>query len=173
MISYRTPTIDDAQMLADLGRQTFVDTFGSLYSARNLQMFLETTYSLAALQIDFNNPERLFRVAEDSESQMVGYCKLGMVNGFPGPFDGRRVMELKQLYLKATYQGVGVADQLMQWALDEARSGGYDDIVLSVFSENPRAMRFYQRYGFEKYMDYFFMVGDHRDEEFLYRLKLI
>jgi diamine N-acetyltransferase len=172
MINYRTPTLDDAQALADLGRQTFVDTFGTLYSTENLQPFLEANYSLAALQADLNNHEHLLQVAEEANGQMIGYCKLAMANSFPGPFEGRHVMMLKQLYLKAAYHGMGVADQLMEWTLGEARSRGYDDIVLSVFSENPRAQRFYQRYGFEKYMDYFFMVGDHRDEEFLYRLKV-
>jgi diamine N-acetyltransferase len=171
MIAFRTPTFDDAQALATLGRETFVDTFGPLYSAENLRRFVEETYSLAALQRDLSNPERLFRVAE-ADGAMIGYCKLGLVNGFPGPFEGRRVMEFKQLYLKAEHQGSGVANQLMDWALGEARHAGFDDIVLSVFSENPRAQRFYQRYGFEKYMDYFFMVGDQRDAEFLYRLKL-
>jgi diamine N-acetyltransferase len=171
MISYRTPTYEDAQALATLGRETFAHTFGTLYAPENLRRFVEETYSLTALQRDLNNPERLFRVAED-DGDMIGYCKLGLVNGFPGPFEGRRVMELKQLYLKADYKGAGIANTLMDWALGEAHSGGFDDIVLSVFSENPRAQRFYQRYGFEKYMDYFFMVGDHRDEEFLYRLKL-
>ncbi len=171
MITYRTPGADDAQALANLGRETFVETFGPLYSAENLRRFIDETYSLAALQSDLANPARRFCVAETAD-QMVGYCKLGLVNGFPGPFEGRQVMELKQLYLRADQKGSGVADKLMAWALGEAKVGNFDDIVLSVFSENPRAQRFYQRYGFEKYMDYFFMVGDHRDEEFLYRLKL-
>jgi diamine N-acetyltransferase len=169
MIYYRTPTIDDAQALADLGRETFVDTFGTLYSAENLQHFLTQTYALAALQTDLSNAERLFQVAE-ADGVMIGYCKLGTTNSFPGPFDGRRVMELKQLYLRSGHKGTGVADTLMQWALAQAK--GYDDIALSVYSDNPRAQRFYQRYGFEKYMDYFFMVGTHRDEEYLYRLQL-
>jgi diamine N-acetyltransferase len=169
MIEYRTPTADDAQALADLGQETFVQAFGHLYSAVNLNLFLQETYALCALQADLANPERLFQVAED-DGRMIGYCKLGLANHFPGPFENRRVMEFKQLYLRDGYKGVGAADQLMKWALH--MSQGYDDIVLSVYSDNPRAQRFYQRYGFEKYMDYFFMVGDHRDEEYLYRLKL-
>jgi diamine N-acetyltransferase len=169
MITYRTPTMKDAQDLADLGRDTFVHSFGHIYSPDNLNRFLAETYSLRTVQTDLANPERLFQVAVD-ESRMIGYCKLGLTNHFPGPFEGRRVMEFKQLYLVDGYKGVGIADKLMQWALSMAH--GYDDMVLTVYSENPRAQRFYQRYGFEKYMDYFFMVGDHRDDEYLYRLKL-
>jgi diamine N-acetyltransferase len=169
MITYRTPTLTDAQALADLGRDTFVHSFGHIYSAANLNLFLDATYSLHALQTDLENPERLFQVAEE-EDRMIGYCKLGLTNHFPGPFENRRVMEFKQLYLRDGYKGAGIADHLMQWALQMAQ--GYDDMVLSVYSDNPRAIGFYQRYGFEKYMDYFFMVGDHRDDEYLYRLRL-
>ncbi len=169
MISYRTPTLNDAQALADLGCETFVHTFGHLYSTENLNSFLEQVYSLSALQTDLANPLRLFRVAE-ADGQMIGYCKLGLVNGFPGPFAGRRVMELKQLYIREACKGAGVADSLMRWALEQAQ--GYDDMVLSVYSDNLRAQRFYHRFGFVKYMDYYFMVGNHRDEEFLYRLQL-
>jgi ribosomal protein S18 acetylase RimI-like enzyme len=43
---------------------------------------------------------------------------------------------------------------------------------LSVYSENLGAQRFYQRYGFEHVADIDFWVGNHRDDEFLYELKL-
>jgi diamine N-acetyltransferase len=169
MIIYRTPTPNDAQALADLGRDTFVHSFGHLYSTANLNLFVEDTYSLCMVKAELENTERLYQVAEE-DGRMVGYCKLGRTNHFPWPFENRRAMEFKQLYLHHDYKGIGIADQLMQWALQ--MSHGYDDMVLSVYSNNPRAQRFYQRYGFEKYMDYFFMVGGHRDDEYLYRLKL-
>lgn len=39
---------------------------------------------------------------------------------------------------------------------------------LSVYSDNPGAQRFYARYGFAKVADIHFMVGNQRDEEFLF-----
>jgi ribosomal protein S18 acetylase RimI-like enzyme len=60
----------------------------------------------------------------------------------------------------------------MRWALEQATNRGYDDMVLCVFSGNLRAQRFYQRYGFAKYMDYHFTVGDQRDHEFLFHKSL-
>jgi hypothetical protein len=41
-----------------------------------------------------------------------------------------------------------------------------------VWSENRAAQRFYARYGFAKIADIGFMVGSHRDEEFLLELRL-
>ena len=44
-----------------------------------------------------------------------------LVTGAGGQL-GRRVVELKQLYLMATHQGVGVAQQLMDWSIAEAEA---------------------------------------------------
>ena len=56
----------------------------------------------------------------------------------------------------------------MDWVLADARTEGADEIQLSVFSGNTDAQRFYHRYGFAKVADIHFMVGEQRDEEFLF-----
>jgi ribosomal protein S18 acetylase RimI-like enzyme len=68
--------------------------------------------------------------------------------------------------------GSGIGAALMEWALGEARERGADAIQLSVYSENFGAQRFYQRYGFTKIADIGFWVGEQRDAEFLYELRL-
>jgi diamine N-acetyltransferase len=170
-ITYRTPQLADAPALAEIGRQSFVDAFGHLYAESDLNAFLSQTYALAAVEADLVNPLRLFCVAEQGGA-MVGYCKLGLDMGFDIDLGARRGMELKQLYLSGAKTGSGVGSALMDWALGEARTRGYDDVILSVWSENFGAQRFYARHGFEKVGDTIFMVGTHRDEEFLYGLRL-
>lgn len=171
MIDYRPATHDDASALSELGRTSFIDAFGHLYSAENLNRFLEQVYSQAAIEADLANPLRLFRIA-GQDGAMLGYCKLGLDVTLDHDPRGRRVMELKQLYLRGRQTGSGIGAALMDWALEEARSREFDDVILSVWSENHGAQRFYARYGFEKIGDTVFMVGDHRDEEYLMGLRL-
>jgi ribosomal protein S18 acetylase RimI-like enzyme len=109
----------------------------------------------------------------EQDGDMVAYCKLGLENTFEDmPADWAGGIELKELYLDGTVQGAGVGQALMDWALTEAKARQAPAIVLSVWSENFRAQRFYQRYGFAHIADTYFMVGNHRDDEFLYGLKL-
>jgi ribosomal protein S18 acetylase RimI-like enzyme len=60
----------------------------------------------------------------------------------------------------------------MEWVLAEARRRGAAEMYLSVFTDNPRARRFYERYGFDYVGRYAFMVGTHADEDLIMRLKL-
>jgi len=60
----------------------------------------------------------------------------------------------------------------MDWSNEEARRQGADDLYLSVFVDNHRARRFYERYGFEFVGLYAFMVGTHADEDHVMRLRL-
>jgi diamine N-acetyltransferase len=170
-ITYRTPDLSDARALAALGRQSFVDAFAHLYSSENLNRFLDENYSVEALESDLANPRRIFRVVEEG-GVLFGYCKLGLDYGFDFDIGARKAMELKQLYLLGGRTGSGVGSTLTHWAIAEAKQRGYDDIILSVYSENFGAQRFYQRHGFTHIADTYFMVGDHRDDEFLYGLSL-
>lgn len=171
MIAFRTPDAHDAATLAELGRSSFVDAFGHLYTPDDLGAFLESAYSTAALKADLANPDRLFRVAEE-DGVMIGYCKLGLDLSLDYDPKGLRIMELKQLYLRGSRTGSGVGASFMDWALKEGRDRGFDAILLSVWSENHGAQRFYARYGFEKWGDTVFMVGKQADAEFLFGLRL-
>jgi diamine N-acetyltransferase len=171
MTTYRTPTAKDAAALAELGRTTFVETFGHLYSAENLKMFVEDAYSVGSIAEDISDPSRIYRVAE-VDGRMVGYCKLGLKITLDVDLGNRRGMELKQLYLRQDQVGSGIGQALMEWALEEARARQMEEVVLSVWSGNARAQRFYQKYGFSHIGNTYFMVGNHRDDEFLYGLRL-
>ena len=60
----------------------------------------------------------------------------------------------------------------MDWALGEASSRGALELYLTVFIDNHRARRFYDRYGFEAVGRYEFMVGNHADEDVIMRKAL-
>jgi diamine N-acetyltransferase len=104
------------------------------------------------------------------EGAIVGFCKLGPV-AFPGEWPPRAI-ELHQLYVLGPWQGEGVAPVLMDWALATARNRDASEVILSVYIDNHRARRFYERYGFVEIGQYTFMVGDHPDDDRLMRLAL-
>lgn len=166
-----TPSVEHAEAISKLAGETFVETFGHLYTPEDVAFFLQDTHGVAAVQRNLSDPKRAYRIAVDG-TEWIGYCQVSMETYLPLALPNRRVFELKQLYLRSGYSGRRIADQLMQWAIQWARDQQADDLLLSVFSENPRAQRFYQRHGFSQAADYYFAVGAQRDYEFIYRLPL-
>jgi diamine N-acetyltransferase len=172
MIEYRGPRLDEAEALATLGRDSFNETFAHLYSAENLALFQADVYAPDVIASELANPRRRYHVAYDA-GQMVGYCKIGFDKTLDYDLRGQTIVELKQLYVLSTHHGTGVAQVLTDWAISEAQARKADAILLSVYSDNPRGIRFYEKYGFAHVADTYFMVGNHRDDEFLYLKSLI
>lgn len=167
--TYRDPCAADAAAIQAVYVESFDAIFRHLYAAADYDLFM-AGHSVDAFAGQIADEAYAFRVAE-SDGRMVGYCKLGPPS-LPYDPEGRRCIELRQLYLLEAAKGTGVAGALMDWTIVEAKRRGAEDIWLSVYSENHRAQRFYDRYGFEKAGDFEFMVGNHADPEFLYRLRL-
>lgn len=167
-ITYRDATPADAALMAVLGPRSFSETFGHLYSPENLAAFLEK-HSEANWRGELTDPRYAVRIAEDS-GEPAGFCKIGPPSL---PFEAKgTAAELRQLYVLKPWQGAGIAPMLIEWAFDEARRRGAEELYLSVFIDNHRARKFYARYGFEAVGRYDFMVGTHADEDIVMRVKL-
>ena len=164
----RPATVADAPVIAALARQTFADTFGHLYSPENLAAFLSihTPENWAA---EIADPAYAVRLAE-ADGQPVAYMKLGPPSLPFTPPAG--AIELRQIYVLPAYHGGGLARAMLHHAIAEARARGAAALFLSVFTDNPRARRFYAREGFVEVGPYAFMVGDHADEDIVMRLDL-
>ncbi len=172
MIVWRDAGLADAAALARLGRDSFTETFGHLYRPDDLAAFLEN-HSETAWAGQLADPAYRVRIGEVREAdapRAVAYAKLGPPSL---PFEPRgRSAELRQLYVLAPWHGTGAGQTLMDWAIATARETGARDLYLSVFTENHRARRFYERQGFERVGTYAFMVGSHADEDHVMRLTL-
>jgi diamine N-acetyltransferase len=146
-------------------RTSFCDTFAHLYDPKDLADFLAKC-TLKAWASEFNDPCYGFRVAE-AHGGVVGYVKLGPLT-LPVETNANAV-ELRQLYILKDYHGMGIAHALMDWAVDEARRRCAEKLYLTVYTDNHRARRFYDRYGFEAVGRHDFKVGSHVDEDIIMR----
>ena len=167
-VTYRDATAADADALSELGRRTFVATFGHLYAPDDLDAFL-TKHDAENWEAELSNPAFAVRVVEDAGA-LVGYCKVGPAELPFTPPDG--AIELRQLYLLDAWKGAGHADALMKWALNQGMRRGASAIYLSVFTDNGRARAFYDRYGFTEVGPYAFMVGNHADADIVMKRAL-
>ena len=165
---FRNAGPNDAETLAELGRRSFVETFGHLYADEDLAAFLDT-HNAASWAQELADQAFAIRIGE-VDGQAMAYAKIGPPKL---PFEPRgQAVELRQFYVLSDWHGSGAAGELMRWVIDTARRRGGDDLYLSVFVDNARARAFYARYGFIEEGRYAFMVGAHADEDIVMRLTL-
>jgi len=167
-ITYRNATERDAAILDRIFDRSFCDTFAHLYPPEDLKSFL-TSFGIADWEAELNDPGFAFRIGE-ADREPVGYVKLGPLK-LPVDPNGPAML-LDQLYILKDYHGVGIAHALMDWSIEEGRRRGARELYLTVYIDNHRARRFYDRYGFEDVGRYAFMVGNHADEDIIMRKRL-
>ncbi len=163
----RRARADEADALAALGAETFTATFGRLYSQANLDKFLAKNHSPGAYRDLLADAGTAVWIAEDAGEQ-VGYAVAGPCT-LPVPNLPPNSGELARLYLVKAAQGAGLGKRMLETALEFLRPR-YSRIYLSVYRDNLTALRLYERLGFRKIHDYFYMVGDHADPEFIMEL---
>lgn len=164
-VTLRRAGSNDAREMARLGAATFTETFGHLYSAGDLQTFLDESHSEEAWAAKLSNPAMGIWLAElDGEPIgfiAVGPCKLPVESLEPD------AGEIQQLYVLKAHHNRRLGSQLMDVGLEWLRQEGREPLYIGVWSENLGAQRFYGRYGFEKFAEYGFPVGETVDREFI------
>jgi ribosomal protein S18 acetylase RimI-like enzyme len=159
---------EDATAIAKLGAEAFCAAFAHLYCEEDLSGFLAASHSPAKAAAEITDPGMRVKLAVGAGGELLGFCKLVLVCSWPEYARADSVIELKQLYTDPGATGRGIGAALMDWAIACGAEREAGEIQLSVYSDNHGAQRFYARYGFEKIADIHFMVGQQRDEEFLF-----
>ena len=166
--AFRDGRPGDGKALSDLFCTSFAATFGHLYAQEDIAAFL-CDKQPEQFEQQLADTAFAFRLA-DQDGKLVGFVKCGP-NELPID-EAEEAWELHQFYIAEEAKGQGISDALMEWALAEAQRRGFNDLLLSVFVDNHRARRFYERWGFVEIGRWDFMVGNHADDDRIMRVRL-
>jgi ribosomal protein S18 acetylase RimI-like enzyme len=124
------------QMLAD-------DPLGS--GRERLEDPLPESYFRAFDALD-RDPNIQLMVAEDGEGAVVGCLQLCILPGLSSQGASRGLIE--DVRVAAHCRSRGIGEQMVQWAVTEARSRGCKLVELLTHNTRVEAQRFYKRLGF-------------------------
>ena len=112
--------------------------------------FQDFARELANLPGDYSVPRgALFTALVDGK--LAGCCALRPLDSADYP----NACEMKRLYVRPAFRGLGLGRQLVEVTLDSARSGGYNCILLDTLSEMEAARALYEDLGFEEIPPYY------------------
>jgi GNAT superfamily N-acetyltransferase len=156
-MTIRRGTAADAPALAALARDTFFDTFASTNDATDMALHLERAYGVAQQTAELTDPAVITLLVEEA-GQAVAYAQL-RTGRVPDCVTGASAMELWRFYVTRDWHGRGVAQQLMERVMTEARQAGAATLWLGVWERNPRAQAFYGKCGFVDVGEHVFLFG--------------
>ena len=163
-------SLEKIEILQKIAIQTFTETFGFDNTKEQLQEYFEKSYNLSILKSDIESQESdtYFIISNNKE---VGYLKVNwgkeqtekeLDSGF----------EIQRIYILKEYQGKGFGKKLFEFSLEKAKESKCEWVWLGVWEKNYKAQNFYKKYGFEKFSEHIFSVGDKNDTDWLMRKKL-
>jgi ribosomal protein S18 acetylase RimI-like enzyme len=168
-LSIRYATTTDAALIADLSRQTFLDTFAPDNTKEDMDKFLSEQFTRGALLMEVGLKEHTFLLAYAGE-EVAGYVKLR--DGKKPPEIKGSAIEIARLYAAKGFIGKGVGRLLMQACIDEATKKEIETIWLCVWEKNQRAINFYAAWGFQKFGECEFILGNDVQHDWMMRKEL-
>jgi len=160
----------EADLIADIARKTFMETYGEMNTPENMEVYLNSQFSDEKLLEELQHPRTRFFLA--------------YLDGIPAAFtkvrDDRKAkkleeikaIEIQRIYVLQEYQGFSLGKAMLDMIKELARKDGYQTIWLQVWQKNNKAIRFYQKAGFTVFETASFLLGSSSQQDFLMRYDL-
>jgi diamine N-acetyltransferase len=169
-LTIRYATENDAALIADISRQTFYETFASLNTKANMDIFMNVQFTKGRLMLEVGQRGNIFLLAYH-DKEIAGYVKLRDTR-LPKDLDSKNAIEIARLYAMPAMIGKGVGKALMQKSIDIALEKKKDTVWLGVWKENKKAISFYTNWGFTIFGECDFILGNDLQKDWLMKKKL-
>ena len=160
----------DAELIADLSRKTFYDSFAPQNKKANMDKFMNQQFSRQKLIGEVREPGNIFFLAY-IDNEVVGYVKMKEA-AVPIDLINIPSIEIARIYSVVNRIGKGVGKKLMQTCLDIAINKEKKIVWLGVWEKNQRAIDFYIKWGFEKFGEHNFILGNDVQKDWLMKKPL-
>lgn len=166
----RKVEVAEVEILAELAKQTFHETFAHDNTEEQLQEYFEEAYALPVLTAELENPESATYFIQ-VEDKIAGYLKVNW-GAAQTEQELADAFEIQRIYILQEFQGLGLGKKVFEYSLELAQKGDFTWAWLGVWEKNFKAQGFYAKYGFEKFSEHHFPVGEKIDTDWLLKKKL-
>jgi diamine N-acetyltransferase len=169
-INVRFATKEDGPMIAELSRYTFYETFAAQNTKEDMDKFMNEQFTYDRLVQEVGSPSNIFIVAE-VDGKAAGYARL-RESGAPEILGDLPSIEIARIYALQSMIGKGIGQALLKKCIETAYEMGKRIIWLGVWEKNERAIGFYSKWGFEKFDEHDFILGNDVQRDWLMKKTL-
>lgn len=147
--AFKTSEVD---VLAKLSKKTFLESHGHSAKPKDIQHYIDNHFSTEALAQALSDSQTHFRKIL-VDNQLAGYSKL-ILNQTQPLSELNPIAKFERLYLLKGFYGLQLGKELLSDAIDIAESHQQRGLWLFVWTENEKALKFYQKSNFK-------IIGQH------------
>lgn len=166
----RKLNITDLENLQKLSITTFRETFEEVNTEEDMQKYLAENLSLEKLKSEIENPNSEFYFAEN-ENEVLGYLKINFGDA-QTENQGNEALEIERIYVLKEFFPLKIGQILFEKSVEIAQEKNMKFIWLGVWEENKRAIRFYEKNGFEIFGKHDFVLGKDVQTDLMMKLFL-
>ncbi len=169
-ITIRIASLDDIEAIMSLGIRTFRDTFDEVNTPDNMIKYISETFTQKRIGEEILEANSCYFLAEQ-DGEAIGYARVREAEAPEGVGPGK-ALEIHRLYADKKFIGKRVGYLLMSECLQYAKDNQYECVWLGVWENNDRAIAFYKRWGFERFSEHTFLLGDDAQTDWLMKKHL-
>jgi GNAT superfamily N-acetyltransferase len=170
MIDIQLAHLSDALALRDLMEQTFVDTYAVFNTPEEMQKHITKHFNLGQVEQELRD-EKVQYLLMQQNKQLIGFAKLIKDHSAKG-LEGKKVVEIERIYVARAHHGQKLGAKLMQACLDWSKDAGFETVWLGVWEQNPKALTFYEKIGFQRFGEHEFVLGTEVQNDFLMKIEV-
>ncbi|CAN5356726.1 GNAT family N-acetyltransferase [soil metagenome] len=166
-IHFRHALAADASPLGEFMARNFRAAYGHCSTPDNIAAAIDQHYGDAAQVRQIADPTRCNLIAESPDGTWLGHAQLKFGDAAPDTVSPLPAAELARFYVDSRFHGRGVAQAMMAEVRRIASGRGAASLWLSVWQDQPQAIRFYEKEGFRIAGELVFVVGDDAKDDWL------
>lgn len=170
MILLRKLTVADADVLSGVGSITVLDAHGHSAPAAVMEAYVSAAFSSETCREELADARNIF-YGLDHNGVLAGYYKI-ILNQPHAALPQQPATYMERLYVLKEHYGAQLGQQLMHHAVEVSKAAGEKSMWLNVWQGNHRAIRFYEKCGFQKIAEgVFTLPQEHTNPTWVMALK--
>ncbi|MBC7788886.1 MAG: GNAT family N-acetyltransferase [Anaerolineae bacterium] len=171
--SIRAAERREAPQLATFASILFRQAYEITHPEPTISDYLASSFAVPRFARTLEDPASTILLVVSANGSWIGYAELHQgpptapTTVLTRALPGTTPVEIVRFYVDQAWHGQGVAQALMRACEERARMRAGDALWLQAWGEAPKALRFYEKAGFEVYGTAVFAFGDRADGDLI------
>lgn len=158
MTTIEKATIKDAELLSKIGRQTFMESHGMSAPEKDISNYVSSKFSKEIFEAELEDKNSVFHIL-NYKQKPIGYSKI-IYNVPQDNILFKNVTKLERLYILKEFHHLKLGLELFNFNVELSKNHQQAGIWLFTWTENHKAINFYNKAGFTIVGSYNFKISD-------------